>query len=97
MAAAYLKASANDTLPANPRQIYYAARDPVEQTTGKTLNSKYFCQTLLPDYMAAHPDVTADWEIAWDDRGHFREPHTGHEIGVGTLAVRDYIDEHPRA
>jgi hypothetical protein len=29
--------------------------------------------------------------IAWDDRGHFREPHTNYEIGLGTLAVRSYI------
>ena len=41
--------------------------------------------------MRSHPDATADWNIAWDDRGHFSEPHTGHEIGLGTLAVRGYI------
>ena len=91
MEASYLKASANDTLPANPRQIYYVARGPVEAACGQTITSKYFCQTLLPDFMAAYPDLTRNWKIAWDDRGHFREPHTGHEIGVGTLAVQDYI------
>ena len=91
MEASYLKASANDTLPANPRQIYYVARGPVDAATGQTITSKYFCQTLLPDFMAAYPDLTRNWKIAWDDRGHFREPHTGHEIGVGTLAVQDYI------
>ena len=42
--------------------------------------------------MRRHPDLTADWNIAWDDRGHFSEPHTGHEIGLGTLAVRSYIE-----
>ena len=41
--------------------------------------------------MSKHPSLTADWNIAWDDRGHFAEPHTGHEIGLGTLAVRAYI------
>jgi hypothetical protein len=41
--------------------------------------------------MRRRPDATANWNIAWDDRGHFSEPHTGHEIGLGTLAVRSYI------
>ena len=41
--------------------------------------------------MRSHPSLTANWNIAWDDRGHFSEPHTGHEIGLGTLAVRGYI------
>ena len=43
--------------------------------------------------MAAYPDLTRNWKIAWDDRGHFREPHTNHEIGVGTLAVQGYIGD----
>ena len=46
---------------------------------------------MLPDYMAAHPSETAGWDVIWDDRGHFREPHTGEEIGLGTLAVREYL------
>jgi hypothetical protein len=29
--------------------------------------------------------------VAFDDRGHFAEPHTGRRIGIGTLAVRDYL------
>jgi DNA topoisomerase VI subunit B len=93
MEAAYLHASANDTLPANPRQIMYAARPAILAATGKeTLDSKYFTQTLLPDFMNDNPELTADWDIAWDDRGHFREPHTGRAIGLGTLAVQDYLD-----
>lgn len=89
MEASYMAASANDTLPANPRQIYYAARGPVLEMTGKqTLDSQYFSQTLLVDYVEEHG---VDWDIVWDDRGHFREPHTGLEIGLGTLAVRNYI------
>ena len=44
--------------------------------------------------MRRRPDATANWNIAWDDRGHFSEPHTGHEIGLGTLAVRSYIRAH---
>jgi hypothetical protein len=94
MLQAYMTASAQNTLPAAPRQIMYAARRSVLEATGKeTLNDKYFTQTLLPDFMAENPELIADWDIAWDDRGHFREPHTGREIGLGTLAVRQYIKD----
>jgi hypothetical protein len=89
---AYLVASANGTLPANPRQIYYAARPEMLRLTEKTsISSRYFCQTLMIEFMRRRPDLTASWNIAWDDRGHFTEPHTGLEIGLGTLAVRSYI------
>lgn len=87
--AAYLKASGNGTLPANPRQIYYAARPGILELTGKSdLDSQYFCQTILVDYI---DENDLDWNIAWDDRGHFVEPHTGRRIGLGTLAVRRYL------
>lgn len=86
---AYMKASSNNTLPANARQVYYAARPLILAQTGKdTLDSKYFCQTVLVDYIEEN---NLDWDIVWDDRGHFLEPHTGKVIGLGTLSVRDYI------
>src|SRR4029077_3230829 len=79
MVEAYEKA-AGSVGKANPRQIYYAARGPIFEATGKEISAKYFCQTLLVDYMAEHPGVTADWDIIWDNRGHFRESHNNHEI-----------------
>jgi DNA topoisomerase VI subunit B len=89
MEQAYLAASANGTLPANPRQIYYRARGPVLEATGnESLDSHYFTQTLLVDYIE---ETGVAWDIVWDDRGHFREPHTGLEFGLGTLAVREYL------
>jgi hypothetical protein len=92
MRRAYMTASAGGTLPANPRQIYYAARPEMLRLTElRQIQSGYFTQTLLINYMKSHPGETATWNIAWDDRGHFSEPHTGREIGLGTLAVRDYI------
>jgi hypothetical protein len=92
MQKAYLTASANGTLPANPRQIYYAARPEMLRLTElREIRSDYFSQQLLINYMNRYPDLTAGWNIAWDDRGHFSEPHTGREIGLGTLAVRGYI------
>jgi hypothetical protein len=91
MEQAYLKASANGTLPANARQIYYAARGPILKATGReSLDSNYFTQTLLMDFVERHFG-TSGWNIVFDDRGHFAEPHTRHAFGVGTLNVRAYV------
>ena len=51
---AYLKASGGGTLPVKPRQIMYAARGHIQQRTGKKLDDRYFCQTILPDFVAAN-------------------------------------------
>jgi hypothetical protein len=93
MLQAYMKVSGNNTLPANPRQIMYAARAEILNITGKDhLDSQYFCQTLLPDFIREHSATCAGWDICWDDRGHFSEPHTGKTFGVGTLNVREYVE-----
>jgi hypothetical protein len=64
MEAAYNKVSGPRRLPANARQIMYAARPTILEMTGKAvLNDKYFTQTLLVDFMTEHPDVCADWDI----------------------------------
>lgn len=94
MEQAYLKASSNGTLPANARQIMYAARPLIIELTGKASpwkNSSTFTQTLLNDFITEHPGLCASWDVVFDDRGHFAEPHTGTRIGIGTLAVRKYI------
>ena len=89
---AYLKASDNGQLPAKPRQIMYAARPAILEMTGKyTLDERYFTQTLLPDYIEEHADECADWDVVWDARGTFNEPHTGREVPLGTLEVREYL------
>ncbi len=95
MREAYLKASADNTLPANARQIMYAARPLVlEQTGGECWKqSSYFTQHLLPDFMAQHPRVVADWDVVFDARGHFVEPHTEARTDLGTLGVRRYLAE----
>ena len=91
MGQAYLKASDGDALPARPRQIMYAARPEILAiTSDPTLDDRYFTQTLLPDYMNENPN-TADWDVVWDARGHFLEPHTGKEVPLGTLEVREYL------
>jgi len=95
MEAAYMKASGGGTLPALARQIMYAARPLIQDQTGRQLQSAYFTQTLLPDYMAMHPVETADWDVVFDARGHFEEPHSEHhadgKIALGTLEVRRYL------
>lgn len=91
MESAY-KAASGQIAMANPRQVFYRARPPILERTGnESLDSMYFCQTLLVDYMLENPVTTSSWDIIWDDRGHFREPHTRMEIGLGTLAVRRYL------
>jgi hypothetical protein len=89
MEQAYMKASANNTLPASARQIMYAARPLIQERSDKRLDDHYFTQVLLPDYLAEHPNL--DWDIAYDARGHFREPHTERSVELGTLLVRDYL------
>jgi DNA topoisomerase VI subunit B len=94
MANAYQKASGGGTLPAHARQIMYAARGKILEITGRqALDDDYFTQTLLPEYMREHSDETAGWDVVYDDRGHLIEPHTGYRIGIGTIAVREYLRE----
>jgi DNA topoisomerase VI subunit B len=88
MEQAWLTASSDGTLPASARQVMYAARPAIQAATGKQLDDQYFTQTLLPNYMAEN-DV--DWNVTFDNRGQFIEPHTNRVVGLGTLAVRRYL------
>jgi hypothetical protein len=88
MPEAYRMASGNGTLPANARQIMYAARPHIQKVTGKRLDDNYFTQTLLPDFLN---ETGVLWDICYDARGHFNEPHGGKSFGVGTLQVRSYL------
>jgi hypothetical protein len=91
MSEAYGKASGSGRYPANARQIMYAARPAIQERTEQTLSDVYFTQVLLPDYIREHSDETAGWDVVYDARGHLWEPHTGEQIGVGTLEVRKYL------
>jgi hypothetical protein len=94
MEQAYLKASDDSRLPTKPRQIMYAARPHILTTTGQMeLSGSYFSQTLLVDYMEEYD--CDHWDIIWDARGHFIEPHTNIEVPLGTLEVRQYLGERP--
>ena len=89
MEEAYMAASGNGTLPALARQIYYQARPKImAMTEDKELAYGYFSQTLLPDYIEEHG---VDWNVVYDARGHFEEPHTNRRIGCGTIEVGNYL------
>jgi hypothetical protein len=86
---AYMAASGNGTLPALARQIFYQARPKImAMTEDKELAYGYFSQTLLPDYIEEHG---VDWNVVYDSRGHFEEPHTNRRIGCGTIEVDNYL------
>jgi hypothetical protein len=69
----------------------YRARPFIQEMMGgQQLNDQYFCQQLLPNYIEEHG---VDWDVVYDDRGHFIEPHTEHTIGLGTISVREYLDD----
>ena len=86
---AYVAASANGTLPAKARQIYYQARPRImAMTDDRALAYNYFSQTLLPNYIEEHG---VDWDVVYDARGHFEEPHTNRRIGCGTIEVGNYL------
>jgi hypothetical protein len=96
MKSAYAKVSNNGKLPANARQIMYAARPEILQLTGQEeLDDAYFTQQLLPDFINEHPEICGGWNVVYDDRGTLTEPHTDRSIGLGTLEVRAYIDQEP--
>lgn len=62
MERAYMAVSAGGTLPANPRQIMYAARPEILKIAERdNLDSQYFCQTLLPDYIREYRSTCAGW------------------------------------
>jgi hypothetical protein len=94
MKAAYLHASGNGVDPAKARQIMYSIRpDVLAETGGRCWKSdRYFTQTLLPAFVDAHPELTADWDIIYEARGKLLEPYTGHRVDLGTLQVRQYLD-----
>src|SRR5262249_48724564 len=76
-------------LPAKARQIFYQARPKIMAMTDyKELQYGYFSQTLLPDYIEEHG---VDWNVVYDARGHFEEPHTNRRIGCGTIEVSNYL------
>ncbi len=84
-----MAASGGGTLPAMARQVFYQARPKImAMTDDKELKYGYFSQKLLPDYIE---EIGVDWNVVYDARGHFEEPHTNRRIGCGTIEVGNYL------
>src|SRR5262249_51769999 len=96
---AYNIVSDNGRLPANRRQIMYAARPLVKALTGGKFweDTQTFTQVVLRDFMNDNPELTQDWDVVADARGHFSEPHVRQRIGIGTLEVRGYTKSWEKA
>lgn len=94
MERAYLEASDNGSLPTTARQIMYKARPMILELTGGEFykNSDSFTQRDLPDFMAAHPELTQGWDVLYDPRGNFLEPHSSNPVPLGTKQVREYLN-----
>ena len=88
---AYLKANANNTLPAKARQVMYAARGQNSGSNRQVARRSILSQTLLPDFIAENPELTAGWKVVFDARGHLVEPHTERSVPLGTLEVESYL------
>ena len=91
MEEAYLKVSANGRLPAHARQVMYAARGYIQRHADRELGRKfdqYFTQQLLPEYIEMNG---VSWNVVYDARGNFTEPHTKAKVPLGTLQVRRYL------
>ena len=91
MEKAYNKASGNGSYTALARQIMYAARPYIQEKVGKDLQSKYFTQVLLPDYIAEFG--CQHWKTGYDPRGHLIEPHDGKILSLGTDEVRHFLKD----
>jgi DNA topoisomerase VI subunit B len=92
MESAYMRASANDTLPAKCRQVFYAARPEILSLCEiKKLSDDYF-RTLVRRFERENPELTKDWDIIYDARGSLIEPYTGERVPLGTVGVRQYIN-----
>jgi hypothetical protein len=89
----YLEASSDGQYPAFGRQIMYKARPKIQELVGELMTPQYFLGTLLPEFMAEHSELTANWDVVFDPRGNFTEPHTQRAIPLGTIDVRKYLAE----
>lgn len=74
-----------------PRMLMYRCRPEIFRLTHRNEFKYATFIGALHDFMDDHPELTAHWQILYDDRGHFILP-SGYEFGLGTQAVNDFID-----
>ncbi len=96
MEQAYLKASANGTLPAHARQIMYAARPYIQTTADRDLGARfdqYFTQQLLPDYIEAQRRHLE--RRLRRPRPFPRAAHRARRLRSGPCRSANYLDRRP--
>ena len=75
----------------NARQLMYAMRPDILRMCGiEKFSDATVTQKAIPAFMAENLDLTVNWKIAYDKRGHLHEPHTGTVVGLGTVEVATY-------
>ena len=74
-----------------PRMLMYRCRPEILRLTRRDSFEYSTFVSALHDFIDDHPEQTADWQILYDNRGHFILP-CGYEFGLGTQAVNDFID-----
>jgi len=91
--AAYDHASGGGVYSVSKRQLYYACREKFRQETGRPLESGYFSNTLLTQYLNRNPTKTASWKITADPRGTLVIPNAGHDVRIpcGTIQIDDHL------
>jgi len=57
----------------------------------RTTQKEAAWEVMEQAYMAASGNNTLDWNVVYDARGHFMEPHTNRRIGCGTIEVGNYL------
>jgi DNA topoisomerase VI subunit B len=80
--------------PAKCRQIMYRVRTLVLAKEGyKWFNPKSAAaafRSTLKKFLKLHPEHSG-WNVVYDARGHFREPHTEKSVDIGQIDVRRYV------
>jgi hypothetical protein len=75
------------------RSVAYQVRPRLQQLCpGRAMGHDfmdYITQRLIPDYKQAHPGALPG--IDYEPRGRLIEPHTGHEVRLGTREVAHYV------
>ena len=89
LADAYAKAAGNVGM-ATQRNVYYVVRVPVLEATGRAVLNYGTFTALLSRYLRENPETTAEWLVAYDDRGELIEPHTGKRVGLGTIHLMEH-------
>lgn len=97
--AAYAHASDSGRLPVTQRQLYYACREAFREATGRTIDYKYFANTLLPQYMNRHSEECVRWRINADPRGTLVIPNANDDVRIpcGTVLIDEHLSGRKRS